>query len=80
MTFYPEEVAPVAATVLTNPEVFADISENSSAIADDVNSAAVISEVQSSLRRLKAYDVKGKQKNSQMKGKSLALLILPSSI
>jgi len=68
MTFFPEEVAPVAATVLTNPEVFADFSENYSATADDVKSVAVISKVQSSLRRLKAYDVKGKQKNAQMKG------------
>jgi hypothetical protein len=76
-TFYPEEVAPVAATILTNPEIFADINENSTSNSDNVKSVQMTSKLQSPVPRLKAYYekgiVRGKQKNTQIKGESLLL-------
>lgn len=75
VTFIPEEVAPVAATILTNPEIFMDPSENSTSNSDNVRAAEMTSQRPSSKPRLKAYDekimVRGDQKKAQIKGELL---------
>lgn len=73
-TFYPEEVAPVAATILTNPEVFLEPSEKSAPNLDHAKRLEKSSKLPSYTPRLKAFDKKqmvgGKQRKLQSKGET----------
>ncbi|KAG0558838.1 hypothetical protein KC19_10G058400 [Ceratodon purpureus] len=72
ITFFPEEVAPVAATILTNPEVFVDPDEKSASNLDNTKRLEKSSKMPSYSPRLKAYDQKlmvvGKQHKLQSTG------------
>lgn len=69
---YPEEAAPVAATILTNPEVFMNPSEVFSSNSDNVEVEEKASKLPSNRSRLKPYDRKvttrGKQQKLQIRG------------
>ena len=75
ITFFPEEVAPVAATILTNPEVFVDPDEKSASNLDNTKRLEKSSKMPSYSPRLKAYDQKlmvgGKQHKLQSTGETL---------
>lgn len=67
---FPEEVAPVAATILTNPEIFADSKENLTSTSD---SNLGQEKLRRTMSRLKAFDRKtmgsGRRGSTSMKGK-----------
>lgn len=72
---FPEEVAPVAATILTNPEIFADSKENFTSTSD---SNVGQEKLRRTMSRLKAFDKKtmgsGRRRSTSIKGKKLAPL------
>lgn len=72
---FPEEVAPVAATILTNPEIFVDPKENLTSTSD---SNVGQEKLRRTMSRLKAFDKKtmgsGRRRSTSMKGKRIAPL------
>lgn len=75
VTFYPEEVAPIAATILTNPEVFVDPDEQSASNLDIAKPVEKTSKLPSYTPSLKTFDRKvmvgGKQQKLPSKGGTL---------
>ena len=75
VAFFPEEVAPVAATILTNPKVFTDPGKKSASNLDDANHLEESSKLPSHKPRLKAFGQKlmvgGNPQKLQSKGETL---------
>lgn len=71
---FPEEVAPVAATILTDPEIFADTNENFTSTLDSNIGQGTLRRTMS---RLKAFDRmtmgSGRRRSTNIEGKNLHL-------
>ena len=70
---FPEEVAPVAATILTNPEIFVDSKENRTSTSD---SNIGQEKLRRTMSRLKAFDRKtmgsGRRRSTSIEGEKIA--------